>query len=514
MDASDQHLLSDFLGGREQAFRELSQRHMNLVYGVAMRNTADRSVAEEVVQDVFVLLARKARRLASHPCIAGWLHTTSRNVARDARRKRLGHQKKLARFAAESETKSSTAPDGHLEEIDAAVHSLPAPEKEAILLRFFEDRDYREIAKRLAISEPAARKRVSRGIQRLHSGLATKLAAGTALAIVAPAHLSQAVAGSITATTAGTSIPAAATANIVMTKSSTIIAGCAALAVSLTTFFAIDQSNRRKQLEEELAAATRELQGLRSGSASRTRFSATDRAADPELVANKKRIRDLEEQLLAETSRRELAEKDAAALREATAGLEDEVVLAFGKVEEIGTDFGVIFKEALALSELDAAGELEDDANKKRLINFSMKAAKITGLSKQIIEFDNEPEEGSRFFSATYRSIFDLDAETTSNLAAVFENQIAAAREKGLTLVNNPALKMLAGDETVTEAQIGAWLAKRQEFYRGVRAELREQFPAEKHKEFDKHIEEDGIGFNNIELKGNQLAFSLGGKQD
>ena len=53
MDVSDQSLLSDFLGGREQAFRELSERHMNLVYGVAMWNTADPSVAEEVVQDVF-----------------------------------------------------------------------------------------------------------------------------------------------------------------------------------------------------------------------------------------------------------------------------------------------------------------------------------------------------------------------------------------------------------------------------------------------------------------------------
>ena len=72
---------------------------MNLVYGVAMRNIADPSIAEEVVQDVFVLLAKKAQALANHPSLAGWLHNTSRNVAREARRKRLGHQKKLAHFA-------------------------------------------------------------------------------------------------------------------------------------------------------------------------------------------------------------------------------------------------------------------------------------------------------------------------------------------------------------------------------------------------------------------------------
>ncbi len=81
---------------------------MNLVYGVAMRNLLDPALAEEVVQDVFILLAKKARKLASHPCIAGWLHTTSRNVARDARRKRLGHQRKLARFAAEAPQTEAT----------------------------------------------------------------------------------------------------------------------------------------------------------------------------------------------------------------------------------------------------------------------------------------------------------------------------------------------------------------------------------------------------------------------
>ena len=43
MDLSDQNLLSDFLRGREQAFRELSERHLSLVYGVAMRNLPDPS---------------------------------------------------------------------------------------------------------------------------------------------------------------------------------------------------------------------------------------------------------------------------------------------------------------------------------------------------------------------------------------------------------------------------------------------------------------------------------------
>ena len=47
----------------------------------------------------------------------------------------------------------------------------------------------------------------------------------------------------------------------------------------------------------------------------------------------------------------------------------------------------------------------------------------------------------------------------------------------------------------------------------GVRQKLRDQIPADKHAEFDKLVEQDGIGFTNIKLKGSPLGFSLGGKQ-
>ena len=517
MDASDQILLRDFLGGREQAFRELSDRHVNLVYGVAMRNLADPSIAEEVVQDVFVLLAKKAKQLAGHPCIAGWLHNTSRNVARDARRKRVGHQKKLQHFAeagAAEQAPGTPAPVADHEEIDSAVEALPAKEREAILLRFFEDRDYREIAHQLAISEPAARKRVSRGIERLHSGLSTKLAAGTALAIVAPAHLGEVVASHLPQTAAtplASSVAASKTiAPIIMTKQ-TVTITCAAILIGGLGWIAFDQNAKRKRLASEVAELKNQLAA--AGNTKKKISAAGSFPADPVASAQQTKIRQLEEELSTEREGRLAAEKEVAALREATAGLEDEVVLAFGKVEEIGTDFGSIFKEARALSEIEQAGELDTDENKKRLIRFQMKAASISGLSKQIIEFDDTPDEGSQFFASTYKSIFDLDDASTKALQAVFEREITVAKERGLTLVNNPALKMLSGEEQFSEKDIEEWLNARQEYYRGFRERVREQVPASKHAEFDRTVEQDGIGFMNITLGGSPLGFSLGGKQ-
>jgi len=517
MDASDQSLLSQFLTGKDQAFRDLSQRHMNLVYGVALRNTADPSIAEEVVQDVFVLLARKARSLVSHPSIAGWLHKTSRNVARDARRKRIGHQKKLKRFAEQSGPTDQVQPalDDQLIEIDSAVSSLPTQEREAILLRFFEDREYREIADQLSITEPAARKRVSRGIKRLHSDLRTRLAAGTALALTAPAYLNEAVASSATSTITTASATTSIT-NIIMAKSTAITIGCATLLVGTFGYVAADQSSKRKGLAAELAEMRvdaiqeRPLTAL-GGFQSNDSIANESETNDPKLL--KEQIAVLERQLSSEKEKRELTEEHSAQLRKVTDGLEDQIVVAFGKPAEIGADFGDIFKEALALSKLDEAGELENDENRKRLIQFSMKAATITGLSKQIIALENEPEEGSRFFSATYKSIFDLDDATTSSLERVFSEQIAAASERDLTLVNNPQLLMLE-DDSITEEQIDSWEEARHEFYRGVRLRLRDEFPPDKLEDFDRYVEQDGIGFTNLTLGGNPLAFSLGGRQD
>ncbi len=68
--------------GDEQAFAEVVRRHMDLVYSTARRLAAgDRHLAEDVSQQTFTALAQQARFLVTHATLAGWLHTTSRNLA-------------------------------------------------------------------------------------------------------------------------------------------------------------------------------------------------------------------------------------------------------------------------------------------------------------------------------------------------------------------------------------------------------------------------------------------------
>src|SRR5258706_3471268 len=63
--------------GSEAAFRALVRRHVDLVYATAVRQLGDSGLAEEVTQNVFVALARKAPRQGGIETLAGWLHRTT-----------------------------------------------------------------------------------------------------------------------------------------------------------------------------------------------------------------------------------------------------------------------------------------------------------------------------------------------------------------------------------------------------------------------------------------------------
>src|SRR5436190_2424332 len=78
-DVNDMDLLRDYdRSGSEAAFAELVQRHINLVYSVALRHAGIAAQAEEITQAVFVILARKAGRLRPNTVLEGWLYETTR----------------------------------------------------------------------------------------------------------------------------------------------------------------------------------------------------------------------------------------------------------------------------------------------------------------------------------------------------------------------------------------------------------------------------------------------------
>ena len=73
----------------EKSFTEFARRHLDLVYSSALRQLGEESGAvEDVVQAVFIEVARQARSLRGHPALAAWLHKTTRHMVLNVRRSR------------------------------------------------------------------------------------------------------------------------------------------------------------------------------------------------------------------------------------------------------------------------------------------------------------------------------------------------------------------------------------------------------------------------------------------
>src|SRR2546422_926001 len=96
-------------GGSETAFHALVTRHVHLVYATALRQVGDAGLAEEITQNVFTALARKAPRLAGIETLAGWLHRTSILEAKARIRSELRRDRReeMAAEAARSEEHTS-----------------------------------------------------------------------------------------------------------------------------------------------------------------------------------------------------------------------------------------------------------------------------------------------------------------------------------------------------------------------------------------------------------------------
>jgi RNA polymerase sigma factor (sigma-70 family) len=157
--------------GSEDAFRTVLERHVNLVHSVALRQVRNPHLAQEVTQAVFVVLARKAASLHDGTMLAGWLFRTTRFVATRALRNERRRQRREQEAAQMEIIDRLPAPEASWDEIapllDEAVAGLHEKERQAILLRFFERREFKEVGQALGHSEDAAKKRVARALEKL-----------------------------------------------------------------------------------------------------------------------------------------------------------------------------------------------------------------------------------------------------------------------------------------------------------------------------------------------------------
>ena len=134
----------------EAAFTALVQRHFGVVYAAALRQVRNPHDARGVAQVVFTSLARQAAALRHRPVLVGWLYTATRYAAAKALRaeRRRGARQYQALTMDEIARDPGRAPDWEQLRpvLDESLSELTEPEREAVLLRFFQGRSFTEIA--------------------------------------------------------------------------------------------------------------------------------------------------------------------------------------------------------------------------------------------------------------------------------------------------------------------------------------------------------------------------------
>jgi RNA polymerase sigma-70 factor (ECF subfamily) len=182
----DFEVMTRLATGDEAALEELFDRHGSPVYGLARKIVSDAQLAEEVLQDAFLRVAREAR--AYRPSTAGvlpWLLRITRNAAIDIVRKR-----KRDRRAAGPEILESVADErtqGPLDgvaleefsvEVKKALEELPDGPRKALDLAYFAGLTQSEIAATMNVPLGTAKTWVRSGLQSLREKLGRFLGEG------------------------------------------------------------------------------------------------------------------------------------------------------------------------------------------------------------------------------------------------------------------------------------------------------------------------------------------------
>jgi RNA polymerase sigma factor (sigma-70 family) len=273
---TDRELLQRYAAtNSEDAFAELVRRHINLVYSAAIRQfNGDAHLAHDVTQTVLTSLARQAAPLSRRESVTGWLYTTTHFAAAKIIRgesRRRDREEKFMR-----ETIFENAPEADWAKIrpvlDAAMHELKDADREAILLRYFENRQFAEVGAKLGLNENTARMRVERALEKLHAiltkrGITTASALGAAISAnavqLAPAGLAASL------TTASISAAGTGTFTLLHLMTTTKLQlSIGTLIVAGATTALVAQHQTQTQLAGENQALRQELAQLQADNTS------------------------------------------------------------------------------------------------------------------------------------------------------------------------------------------------------------------------------------------------------
>jgi RNA polymerase sigma-70 factor (ECF subfamily) len=152
---TDEVLIAQVARGEERAVSELYDRYGGIVYGVGMRSLGDRTLAEDLVQDVFVSVWRNAKSFdPSRASFATWVYRMTRNRVTDLARRRSTRIRVVAPSIDEEAFPEPGEGDDTEEvlrafEVVGALSELSPAHREVLVLAYFGGLSQREISTRI-----------------------------------------------------------------------------------------------------------------------------------------------------------------------------------------------------------------------------------------------------------------------------------------------------------------------------------------------------------------------------
>ena len=432
--ASDSSLLRGWCEqGSQSAFAEIVRRYERLVTGAALRRAGDIELARDVAQQVFTMLAAKAPLLESRSCLAGWLHRAASLVASQLRR---SDSRRVARHQLATSEPLQKPADEHWEVLEEALSELGEADREALLLHYFQDASYPAMAEELGITETTARKRVSRGLQKLGTIL-RKHGLNSPKALLAGAAAVQATCPANAALTAsaiiGTSIISTPLPLIISALMShlpvKIAAGVATLALIPLGYEWTANANLHTELNEARQhQQDPSLVVLRESS---------DPSTPPDLAQLRNELDRVE-------SATKAAESRAAELRLFKDRVKEELVVSMGSIESMAKELGSTLRLMTESKESGAGakdyppGSPERQKREADMQRIQAGLPRLFGVLRELPKLERNPAKAARFYATLIGESANLNEATRAQLEPVLNAWVTRLQRDVLAFPQRP----------------------------------------------------------------------------
>jgi RNA polymerase sigma-70 factor (ECF subfamily) len=150
---TDSENIERFLNGDQSSFKEIVNKYKDKIYWHARRMTGNHVDADEIVQEVLIVLYKKIGDFKFQSSLYTWIYKITSNRSlnlikkRNIRRFFSIHEEEYEQISADDDIVSNFESKQKLEEVDRVLNTLPAKQREIFVLRHYEQLSYEEISK-------------------------------------------------------------------------------------------------------------------------------------------------------------------------------------------------------------------------------------------------------------------------------------------------------------------------------------------------------------------------------